>query len=211
MRFVFQGDSTTDAMRDRQDDPKELGTGYVRMLAAELTVWHGDYEVYNTGISGNRVVDLLPRWKRDCLELMPDVLTILIGINDVWHELQSQNGVAAPLFEEIYDILLREVKRELPDTRLILMGAYVTPGTATDGHWDYFCKETAARRESARRLAAKYGADYVELQNAFDRALQTAPPAHWTTDGVHPTPAGHWLIAREWKKVYGKQQAPSCG
>lgn len=202
MRFVFQGDSITDALRTRQEDPKELGTGYVRMLASELTFWHSDYEVLNTGIGGSRVVDLLPRWKRDCLELRPDVLTILIGINDVWHELHNQNGVAGPLFEEVYDILLREVKRELPDTRIILMGAYVMHGTATNEHWDYFHTETAIRRESARRLAEKYSADFVDLQEAFDRVQQIFPSAHWTGDGVHLTPAGHWLIAREWKKVY---------
>ena len=202
MRFLFLGDSITDAGRERQDDPRELGTGYVRLLASDLTFWHPDYEVLNTGIGGNRVTDLLPRWKKDCLELLPDVLTILIGINDVWHEISQQNGVSGELFEEVYDILLREVRLSMPDTRIILMGAYVIHGTAVDGHWAEFEKETAVRREKTRRLAGKYGADYLDLQEKFEKAEERFPAGHWTRDGVHPTPAGHWLIAKEWKHVW---------
>lgn len=208
---MFQGDSITDAGRDRQDDPRELGTGYVRLLASDLTFWNPDYEVMNTGIGGNRVTDLLPRWKKDCLELLPDVLTVLIGINDVWHEISHQNGVSGELFEEVYDILLREVRRSMPNTRIILMGAYVMHGRATDEHWEEFEKETAVRREKTRRLARKYGTDYLDLQEKFDEAQKRLPTKYWTADGVHLTPAGHWLIAEEWKCVWenreGKKEA----
>lgn len=202
MRFLFQGDSITEARRANCDDPKELGSGYVRMLASDLTCRHADYEVLNTGVGGNRVTDLLPRWRRDCLELYPDVLTILIGINDVWHELICQNGVEAPLFEEVYRILLRETSSALPRTRIILMGAYVMHGSATDENWNYFERETAMRREITQKLAEEYGATYLDLQKIFEKALERCPETYWTGDGVHLTPAGHWLIAQAWKGVY---------
>lgn len=199
MRFLFQGDSITDAGRKDYANPEELGTGYPRLLAADLTFRHSDYEVLNTGISGNRVVDLLARWKRDCINLRPDVLTILIGVNDVWHELNNQNGVSAKLFEDIYSILLRETKEALPETRVILMGAYVTPGEATNQKWECFREEVGKRREITRRLAGFYQADYIDLQRMFDRELEKTDSLHWTVDGIHPTNAGHKLIAEEWK------------
>lgn len=200
MRFLFQGDSITDAGRGDYEDFHALGTGYPRLLAADLTYRNPDYEILNGGISGNRVVDLLARWKKDCLNLKPDVLSILIGVNDVWHELNCKNGVSADLFEEIYHILLRETRNTLPDVQMILMGAYITHGTATDPDWDFFEKEVALRRQITRKLAEAYHAQFIDLQKLFDGALETAPASHWTVDGVHPTDAGHKLIAEEWKR-----------
>lgn len=202
MRYLFQGDSITDAGRENKENPLSLGNGYPRLLAAELTFEHEDVLVWNTGISGNRVVDLLARWKKDCLNLQPDVLTILIGVNDVWHELNWQNGVSVELFEDVYGILLRETKKALPDTRIILMGAYVTHGTATDGNWDSFTDEVGIRRGITHKLALKYGTEFLDLQEIFDRASEKLPAKHWTVDGVHPTDAGHRLIANAWKRIY---------
>ena len=91
MRFLFQGDSITDAGRGDYESPRATGNGYPRLLEADLTFCLKESEVLNCGISGNRVVDLLARWKKDCLNLKPDVLTILIGVNDVWHELGDRN------------------------------------------------------------------------------------------------------------------------
>ncbi len=200
MRYLFQGDSITDAGRADQENPHETGAGYPRLLEADLTCGQKDCEVLNCGISGNRVVDLLARWKKDCLNLKPDVLTILIGVNDVWHELGSANGVKKELFEEVYRILLRETRETLPDTRIILMGAYLLHGPATDEQWDLFHAEVTARREITRKLAGEFGLDFVDLQETFDQGLREAPAGHWSGDGVHPTAAGHMLIARAWKE-----------
>lgn len=199
MRFLFQGDSVTDAGRRNHEDPHDLGAGYVRLLAGELTYAHPDYEILNTGIFSNRVPHLLARWKKDCLNLKPDVLTVMVGVNDGGH----YYGIREALFEEIYDILLRETKAALPHTRIILMGSYVMQGTATAGVWDIVSEGTAARREITRRLAGKYRTDYLDLQETFNEALKKLPPTHWTVDGVHPTPAGHKLIAEAWKQIYG--------
>lgn len=203
MRYLFQGDSITDCGREDYENPYATGCGYPRLLEAELTAREGDCEVMNCGISGSRVVDLLARWKKDCLNLKPDVLTILIGVNDVWHELGNRNGVDAPLFEEVYRMVLRQTKHSLPGTRIILMGAYVIHGTATDPEWETFSGEVKARREITCRLAEEFGLEYVDLQQVFDEAQKKEPAEHWAADGVHPTAAGHWLIAQAWKAAAG--------
>lgn len=203
MRYLFQGDSITDCGRGDYGNPYATGCGYPRLLEADLMAQDGDCEVMNYGISGNRVVDLLARWKRDCLNLKPDVITILIGVNDVWHEFGNHDGVSVLLFEEVYRILLRETFAALPQTRLILMGAYVMPGPATTPDWDVFSGEVAARREVTRKLAEEFGLTYVDLQEAFDEAQKKFPVQRWTGDGVHPTAAGHEVIAEAWKKAAG--------
>lgn len=206
MRYLFQGDSITDAGRMNYEDPHSMGTGYPRLLEEALTSGE-DCDVMNCGISGSRVVDLLARWKRDCLNLEPDVLTIFIGVNDVWHEMGGRRcGVNPEVFEDVYRILLREAKKALPGIRIILMGAFVTHGTATDPEWETFDGEVRIRREITRKLAEEYHLEYVDLQKVFDGAQEDMPPEHWTVDGVHPTAAGHELIARTWKKCTGLPQ-----
>lgn len=200
MRYLFQGDSITDCNRGNHEDPYATGMGYARLLEAELMAEDDGCEVLNCGISGNRVVDLLARWKKDCINLKPDVLTILIGVNDVWHELSRQTGVDAGLFEEIYRILLRETLTALPGIRIILMGAYLLHGPAADPEWDIFWSEVKKRRDITRKLAEEFKLEYVDLQEAFDRAQEKFPAGQWTADGVHPTAAGHRVIAEAWKK-----------
>ena len=133
--ILFQGDSVTDCGRTSSGDPDgNLGVGYPYFITARL--WADrlgeEIETVNRGISGNRVVDLYARWKIDALNLNPDVLSILIGVNDVWHEQSHQEGVDAELFEETYRVLLRYTKRMLPEKKLILLGAYLTHGTAAE-------------------------------------------------------------------------------
>lgn len=205
MRFLFQGDSITDAGRANYESPYAMGTGYPRLLEADITFGQGGHEVLNCGISGNRVVDLLARWKKDCLNLKPDVLTILIGVNDVWHELNWGNGVRAEVFEQVYRILLKETLAALPDVKIILMGAYVTHGSATDGNWEVFDSEVRARREITRKMAEEFRLGYVDLQEVFDRAQENTEPERWSGDGVHPTAAGHELIARAWKDAVKRE------
>ena len=109
-----------------------MGSGYPCLIHADLCLNRTDIEVLNCGISGNRVTNLLARWKKDCINLRPDVISILIGVNDVWHEQSHQDGVDAELFEETYRVLLRYTKRMLPETKLILLGAYLTHRTAAE-------------------------------------------------------------------------------
>lgn len=201
MRILFQGDSITDCLRSSYDSGAFMGSGYPCLIQSDLCLNRTDIEVLNCGISGNRVTNLLARWKKDCINLRPDVISILIGVNDVWHELSQQEGVDAELFEETYRVLLRYTKRMLPEAKIILLGAFLTRGTAADGaQWVEFHRETALRNAITRRLAAEFGAEFLDLQRLFDEACEKLPPEHWTQDGVHPTAAGHRLIANAWEE-----------
>ena len=123
--IVCQGDSVTDAGRNRdQTEPNRgLGTGYPLLAAARMLAErpHDNLKFYNRGISGNRVVDLYARWKIDTLNYKPDLISILIGVNDTWHEYMRQNGVEVPRYERIYHELLEWTKAELPNVKLVLM------------------------------------------------------------------------------------------
>lgn len=201
-RVLFQGDSITDCGRG-----EGLGTGYPNLVAAALGYeLPNEYEFINRGISGNRVVDLLARWKRDCLNLKPDFISILIGVNDVWHELDWNNGVSAERYEQVYRMLLDDIKNVLPDTRVMLLTPYLTHGTRADENWEYFSTEVAKRREVVLKLAAEYGLPAVNLQEKFDEVCESTAPALWTFEGVHPTATGHELIKRAWLECFEKMK-----
>lgn len=201
-RILFQGDSITDCGRSRENDAQK-GGGYANFVSAVLNVEHpGEYEVINRAISGNRIVDLYARIKADFINVKPDVLSIHIGINDVWHDVEFNNGVGADKFEKIYDMLLSEVKEELPDVKIILLGAYVTKNRATEEFWDVFEPEVKKRVEITKRLAEKYGCVFVDIQSEFDKAIERHPEPYWTAEGVHPTEAGHEIIKRAWLRAF---------
>lgn len=207
---LFQGDSITDCGRDR-NDPNNCGTGYPLFVRAYLTGnYPGEYTCYNKGISGNRILDVYARIKAHIINLKPDYMSILIGINDVWHELDFGNGVDAVKFERFYRMLLEEVKAALPDIKIMIMEPFVLPGTATvsneenPGRWEYFRTECDLRQQAAKRVAEDFGLLYVPLQATFDEACTKAPADYWLRDGVHPTPAGHELIKQKWLEAFEK-------
>lgn len=210
-RILFQGDSITDAQRNRNSD-EFPGSGYPNLLKARIGAdYPTEYECLNRGISGDRVVDIYARIRRDIILLEPDILSILIGINDVWHELGSHNGVDAVKFEMVYNLLLSEVKAALPKVTLVILEPFVLPGSATENtpdlpnRYDYFRTEVDLRAAAAMRVSQKHGAIFVPLQAKLDDACKRAQPSHWLMDGVHPTSAGHELIAREWMKCVALQ------
>ena len=201
-RILFQGDSITDAGRSREDD-KHLGIGYPRFVSGELALDNpGEYEFFNRGIGGNRIVDIYARIKKDLINLKPDVMSILIGINDVWHEVGEQNGVDAEKFFNVYSLIIEEVKAALPNIKIMIMEPFVLKARATEENWDYFETETAKRQEMAKKIAEKYNLKYIPLQDKFNEAAKLAPNDYWLGDGVHPTYAGHELIKREWIKAF---------
>ena len=207
--ILFQGDSITDSQRNRENDGY-AGAGYATMVSGALGAAEPyQYTFYNRGISGNRVVDLYARIRADMINLKPDYISILIGINDVWHERVAGNGVAAPKFEMVYNLLVEELKQELPGVKIMLLEPFVLPGAATKNceefpdRWDYFAKETALRAEATRRVAEKQGVLFVPLQEMFDKANADAPTDdYWLADGVHPTAAGHTIIQQAWMRAF---------
>ncbi len=202
---LFQGDSITDCGRDRnQEAPNAgLGGGYAARVAGDLLDARPalGLRFYNRGISGHRVVDLYARWRVDAVNLRPDVISILIGVNDTWHRFNRDNGVEVPRYAQVYRMLLDYTRECLPEARLVLMEPFVLPVGAVEPPWE---DEMRQRRDAVRRIAEDYGAVFVPLQKPFeDAARRGGGPAHWLSDGVHPTPAGHALIAREWLRATG--------
>lgn len=206
MKILFYGDSITDAGRNRETlIPNDyLGHGYVSQAAGRLYEKDaGKYVVYNRGISGNRVVDLYARIKADCWNLEPDVLSILIGVNDVWHEVSRQNGVELDRFENIYRTLLSETKAKLPNIKFIVCEPFVLCGSATEEKYDAFL-EVKRYAEVARKLADEFGAYFVPLQEMFDEMGEKYGNSVMLRDGVHPTTVGSAYLAIEWMKAFEK-------
>jgi len=199
--ILFQGDSITDAGRNR-DLPFDLGKGYPNLVSAHIGFENpGEYEFINRGISGNRIVDLYARMKIDLINLKPDIMSILIGVNDVWHELAYENGVAPDKFKKIYSMLIEEVKEALPDIKIMILEPFVLEGPATAENIDKF-SEVYEMAKVAKEVAEKYNLVFIPLQEKFDEATKLAEPTYWLGDGVHPTPKGHELIKREWLKGF---------
>ncbi len=204
MRILFQGDSITDVGRSYEDDIVR-GRGYPLLVSATLEFEEPQkYTFFNRGISGNRIVDLYARMKRDILYLKPDVMSILIGVNDEWHEHSElgANGVEPDKYYKIYCMLIEEVKEALPDIKIMIMEPFCLRGYGNDAYFEEFQKGVRERAEKAKMVAEKYGLTFIPLQEKFDEAVKLAPNDYWLQDGVHPMPAGHELIKREWLKAF---------
>ncbi len=204
---LFQGDSITDAGRNRDavgaNDPHGFGFGYPFMIASRmLGVYPGlKLQCYNRGISGNKVPDLQARWQTDTLDLKPNVLSILIGVNDIWHKLDGKYDGTVEDYEEGFAALLAETIQALPGLKLIICEPFVLRCGAVNDQW---FPEFDQRREAAKRVADLAGATWVPFQSMFNDAISDAtPPEYWAADGVHPTMAGHALMTKTWLDVTG--------
>ena len=206
MKILFFGDSITDMGRHRDSADGSVysyGVGYVNFVLGELTCEDPKkYEIINRGISGNRVVDLYARVKSDVWNHEPDVLSILIGVNDVWHDLSDDpNGVDIVRFEKMYRTLLDETLAVLPNLKIMLMEPFVAHGVTTDAKADDFAK-VKDYAKVVKKLAEEYRLSFLPLQEKFDELEAKYDPSYWTADGVHPTVMGAKMIANEWIKLF---------
>ena len=204
--ILFQGDSITDAGRKRDDSaansPPGLGKGYAWLAAARLLVDRaGDnLKIYNRGISGNKVYQLAERWQADCLDLKPDVLSILIGVNDFVHNLKGDYGGTLEKYDTDYRTLLKRTKEALPNVKLVLCEPFLLKSGAVQDSW---LPKFEGYRAAAKKIAADNGAIFVPFQAMFDAAVKVAPPELWAADGVHPSSDGAAFMAHAWLKVAG--------
>jgi lysophospholipase L1-like esterase len=204
---LFQGDSITDAGRARDNqnanDPAGLGRGYAFYATGLLheALPGGKLAVGNRGIAGNRVTDLQQRWQVDTLDVKPNVLSVLVGVNDTWHGTGSgvpENGVPLGQYELVYRQILAEAKDRLPGLKLVLCEPFILPCGAVNDLW---FPEFTERQKVVKKLAHEFGAVFVPFQSVFDKAQGRAEPEAWAADGVHPTLAGHMLLAKAWFDV----------
>ena len=197
-RILFQGDSITDGNRGRNTDPNHiLGHGYQALIASRYSADFPERHLtfINRGISGNQVSDLARRWQTDTIDLKPDLLSILIGINDLGH------GVTAEDYETQYRQLLADTMKALPHVRLVLCEPFGLPVGRKAGDGDNYRAELVVRQAIVARLGVEFQAPVVHFQKVFDEALKRAPADYWIWDGVHPTYAGHQLMADEWVRT----------
>lgn len=187
-RILFQGDSITDGNRGRNADPNHiLGHGYAFIVAAKYGAAFPEQNLsfLNRGISGNTILDLEKRWPKDTLDLKPDVLSVLIGVND------DGRNVPFDQYEQTYDKLLADAQAANPHIRFVLCEPFTLP----------LRESIRQRQEIVAKLAAKYHAALVRFQKVFDAACERAPAKYWIWDGVHPTYSGHQLMADEWERT----------
>ncbi|OME49862.1 GDSL family lipase [Paenibacillus odorifer] len=198
--ILFQGDSITDWGRNHED-ASSLGVGYAMMVAARLGYLYPEKNLtfINRGIGGNRIVDLQGRWDKDCLELKPTWVSIYIGINDTWRRFDSGEETTPEQFEASYRDLIKRTQKSL-DAKLVLIEPFVLPVPEDRRTWR---QDLDPKIHIVRELAREYGAPLVPLDGLFAAASVKAEPAYWAYDGVHPTPAGHALIADAWLKTMG--------
>jgi lysophospholipase L1-like esterase len=195
---LFQGDSVTDAGRSRDDD-NMLGEGYPNTIAAWFSAMYPEKKVkfLNRGISGNRVKDLQGRWQKDCLALKPDVVSILIGINDTWRRYDSDDPTQTADYERGYRDILGQIRKHL-NAKIILCEPFLLH--VMDGQ-DKWREDLNPKINVVRKLAIEYDALLVPLDGVFAQAATRRQASFWSADGVHPSQAGHALIAQAWLKA----------
>jgi len=196
--ILFQGDSVTDAGRSYEND-EILGTGYTMMTAAWYSATYPEKKVrfLNRGISGDRIRDLKDRWQRDCIKLRPAVVSILIGVNDALSIHVWNKPTPAESFQADYRTILKATKNTL-DAQIVLLEPFAL----------HVAKEHSKLREEldviiqiVRELSADFGTLLIPLDKIFAEAAEKREPQFWSQDGVHPTLAGHALIAQSWMKM----------
>ena len=206
--FLFQGDSITDGNRGRNNDPNHImGHGYAFSIASRVGADFPEkhFSFYNRGISGNKITDLQARWQKDVLDIKPDVLSILVGVNDVHSVIRQKDVVTAEKFEEVYRMVLTQTRTQLPQCLFVICEPFILPVLSVKDDWSKWENEIKKRQNIAADLSKEYNAVFVPLQTVFNKAAVRATPEYWIWDGIHPTVAGHELIAREWLKQVGKQ------
>ena len=200
--ILFQGDSITDSGRKKDsadaNNASALGNGYAMIAASTLLYKYAgkSLKIYNRGISGNKVYQLAERWDKDTLDIKPNVLSILVGVNDFWHTLTNNYKGTIKTYNDDFRALLDRTKQKLPETKLIIGEPYALTGIkAVNEKWypafnDY--------RNAAREIADDYDAVFIPYQTVYDKAQESAPGVYWTGDGVHPSLAGAHLMAHAW-------------
>ena len=206
-KIVFFGDSITDSGRNKEIDfaNGSYGHGYVLFASGKImTDKPNEYEVYNRGISGNRIVDAYARIKKDVWNLEPDVISIYLGVNDVWHDIKYNNGVELDRFEKVYRMLLEDTIKRLPNCKLMMIEPFVVEGTRTSEGENEFEKflRVYDYAKVCEKLAKEFDIPYLKTQEMANKLSSENGEKFFAIDGVHPSITGSKLIADEWVKLF---------
>lgn len=213
LKILFTGDSITDGNRYKKKEQQwdlnhQMGHTYAYIINGLLGCKYPQrqFSFKSRGISGNRIIDLYGRSETDLFPLKPDILSILVGVNDGPSDKNNFKPVPQIKYETLYRMMLEEVKERLPQCRLVLMEPFVcnAGNLRKEGTYPLWRETMEGYGESVRRLAEAFKAVFIPLQSIFDEKCQEFNPEYWCWDGVHPTENGHGLIALEWIKHAGK-------
>ena len=213
--IVFQGDSITDMNRERNnfDDKNHLyGHSFVFLLASYFGCEMPEYNitVHNRGVSGQRSTGLKNVWQKDAIDLKPDLISILIGINDVAGYIRCDKELTCEKYENSLVEIIEETKAKLPDTKLIICEPFAFVEAADEIYQKDMPRLIRENQEAARRVAERFDCLFIPLQEVFDKAVSEHPELghkHWIWDGIHPTAAGHRIIAKQWMKYVTGNEA----
>ena len=200
MKILFQGDSITDAGRDRAD-MHNLGSGYPKYAAELIGASHPakEFEFINLGVSGDRAESLKARWQSDCVDIQPDIVSILIGVNDTWHRAGDQNWMPHDYFEACYRSILTDIK-EKTTAKIILLEQFLLPVPDKE----FFRVDLDPKIQITRKLAREFADLFIPTDGLFAAASISTPPTAWAADGVHPTNAGARFIAAHYAEAVGR-------
>lgn len=200
--ILFQGDSITDWGRNKNEAKPNtsgaLGNSYPLIASSNILMNHSadNLQIYNRGVSGNKVFQLADRWDTDCLQLKPTVLSILVGVNDLFHAIREGYKGTIETYRNDYKNLLDRTKQTLPEVQLIIGEPFLTKGIRPESESWY--PRFAEFQSAAREMAQSYNAVFIPYQQVFDDALEIAPAKYWSLDGIHPSVAGAGLMAKAW-------------
>ncbi len=206
MRILFQGDSITDGNRGRGSDPNHIiGHSYTYPIAAYYGSKYPEknYEFISRGVSGDDINRLQTRWQEDTINLKPDALSILIGVNDAYYHRESRDESYFEDFENKYRTLLKAAFNANPQLKLVIL----EPFTLNTGNFEdflFFEKSVKQNAAVSKKLAEEFNAIFIPLQEIFDNATEKAPVSYWVWDSIHPTYNGHGLIAAAFIKYAGE-------
>ncbi len=200
MKVLFQGDSITDAGRDRSDF-HNLGSGYPKYAAKYIREKYprAEFEFINLGISGDRTENLVERLQSDFIDVSPDVVSIMIGINDTWHRAADANWLPHADFEANYRKILTEIK-EKTRAEIIMIEQFLLPAEDKD----FFRVDLNPKIDITRRLAREFADVYIPLDGLFAKALLRHPSKYWSDDGVHPNANGSEFIGRLYAEAFSE-------
>lgn len=200
MKILFQGDSITDAGRD-YSDIHNLGRGYSKYAAENLKEMNPDvdFEFVDLGISGNQTKDLVARLERDFIDIQPDIVSILIGINDTWHHAGDKSYIPHEVFEERYRTVLSAIK-EKTNAKIVMIEPFLIP--VEDKL--FFREDLDPKIQVIRKLAREFADLYIPLDGLLAAAYIGDDPISYAADGVHPTEKGAKFIGKIYADAVSK-------
>lgn len=206
--ILFTGDSITDGGRYKKKSQEwdlnhQMGHSYPYIVNGLLGYHYPErnFKFKNRGVSGNRIIDLYSRVEVDLFPIKPDVLSILVGVNDGPIDRNDYKPTPKEKYERLYRQMLDDVRKQLPDCKLILMEPFVCNAGSLKEEYPVWRECVSGYAEAVKRIAEDYQAIFVPLQEEFDKRCEQGTPEYWCWDGVHPTENGHGLIAMQWMKA----------